>query len=76
MATETVRPPLAPDFAATDLERREYLLAMREFWLTKADQSMTEARAAADAGDGLTASLRLSDAHTALAMSQVYKAES
>lgn len=75
MTTQTA-PPVAPDFTATELDHREHRLAMREWWLDKADDALTAAREAADQGDSLTAMLRLSDARTSVAMSQVYKGES
>jgi hypothetical protein len=71
----TTRPPVAPDFQATELDHREHQLAMREWWLNQADQAMDAARQAADNGDSLTAMLRLSDARTSLAMSRVYRNE-
>lgn len=74
MTTDTtVRPfPVAPDFAATQLDRDLYRAHMRDAWLDRADAWLTESREAAGAGNYVHAEARLADVHRALAQARSY----
>lgn len=72
--TRTLTPfPAPPDFAATDLQRRQYLADMREAWLDRAERWTQDAQRAAGAGDQLRAELHLSDVHHALTQARLYR---
>jgi len=72
--TLTVRPfPAAPDFAATELQRRAFAADMREAWLDRAELWTTQADNAARAGNHLDAEVLIADVRMALTQARIYR---
>ena len=73
MSTDTLRPfPTAPDFAATDHDRRVFRAGMREAWLDRADQYLQMAQEALGAGNTVGAEAHLLQVGTAVRQSRFY----